>query len=100
MNATTPAFAAALAFRDGLPAIAERRKPQAAHTTHVTLFGVEIEAHYDYSHECVVLAHAFITEERGSRGAVAVGPDLIDFLHSSQVTAIEQAIFLQIGEHA
>lgn len=63
------------------------------HVTHVNVYGVELEAHYDSTG---VLAHAFVTQqEPGSVSRKACGPDLIEFLHFSQVRAIEQAIYHQ-----
>ena len=73
-----------------------RALPVSAHCTHVTLHGIEFFCQYDYSQEVVVLEHAFTTEERGQRSATPCGPDLAEFLHSSQREAIEQAILLQI----
>ena len=73
-----------------------RALPVSAHATHVTLHGIEFFCQYDYSQEVVVLEHAFTTEERGQRSATPCGPDLAEFLHSSQREAIEQAILLQI----
>lgn len=71
-----------------------RRIPQSAHCTHVQMGSIEIEAHYDYSQEVVVLEHAYVTD------GIACGPDLADWLHSSQREQIEQAILIQLEQHA
>lgn len=93
------AHAAVIAFAQDLPELPRltakefmraARVSRSAHTTHVNVYGVEIEAHYD---DTGVLEHAYVTQDSASGlSTVACGPDLMEFLHFSQVKAIEQAI--------
>lgn len=69
-------------------------------STHVTIYGIELAVDYDYVEDTAILVHARVTElAPGVVGRFAVGPDLSEFLHESQVSAIEQAIYLQEQEY-
>lgn len=98
MSDLSQAHAAALKFSEGMTDLPKRRHESAAskstHRTHVMVWGVEFEVHYDSTG---VLEHAYVTQL--SPGYVssteACGPDLADWLHTSQRTAIEQQILHQ-----
>ncbi len=99
MSDLSQAHAAVMAFAQDLPELPRltakefmraARVSRSAHTTHVNVYGIEFEAHYD---DTGVLEHAYVTQDSASGlSTVACGPDLMEFLHFSQVKAIEEAI--------